>query len=153
MRKILIGLAASLAIASPALANEGRVEARGGIVWDGGASEDAYGVALGYDWDLGEQTFAGLEVSGDKIAASGTGLGLGFTGRFGVKASEKTKVFADAGYTVNTCTACEDAFHAGAGVEFGIGEKAYAKLGYRHYFVGNGFSDYDAAVVGVGMRF
>jgi outer membrane immunogenic protein len=132
MRKVLIALAATAAaFASPAMANEGRIEARGGVVWDGGASEDVWGVAAGYDWDLG----------------------LGATARFGVKAGEKTKLFVDGGYTVNTCTACEDAIHAGVGAEVGVGSKVYLKAGYRHFFVANGFSDYDAVVAGVGVRF
>jgi outer membrane immunogenic protein len=154
MRKVLIALAATAAaFASPAMANEGRIEARGGVVWDGGASEDVWGVAAGYDWDLGDKAFGGLEVSGDKIGASGSGLGLGATARLGLKAGEKTKFFVDAGYTVNTCAACEDAVHAGAGVEVGFGKSVYGKLGYRHFFVANGFSDYDAVVAGVGVRF
>ena len=33
MRKIVLPLLASLALASPALANETRVEARGGVIW------------------------------------------------------------------------------------------------------------------------
>lgn len=154
MRKVLIALAvASAAVASPALANEGRIEARGGVVWDSGASEDVWGIAAGYDWDLGDKAFIGLEASGDKIGTSGSGLGIGFTTRLGVKAGEKTKVLVDGGYTVNTCTGCEDAVHAGVALEQGVGEKVYLKLGYRHFFVGSGFSDYDAVAAGVGIKF
>ncbi len=77
MRKILIALAASVAVASPALANEGRIEARGGVYFDGTTTEDAYGVAAGYDFDLGKTAFAGVEVSGDKIATTGTKVAFG----------------------------------------------------------------------------
>ncbi len=155
MRKVLIALAASAAaLASPAFAaGEGRIEARGGIVWDGGSTEDVYGVAAGYDFDLGEQAFAGIEVSGDKIADTGTKVAFGATGRLGAKVGEKTKIFVDGGYTSEPCTGCEDAIHAGAGAEVGFGGNLYGKVGYRHFFVANGFSDYDSVVVGLGMRF
>ena len=72
MRKVLIALAASAAaLASPAFAaGEGRIEARGGVVWDGGSTEDVYGVAAGYDFDLGEKAIAGVEVSGHRRGLS-----------------------------------------------------------------------------------
>jgi len=107
MRKILIALAATAAFASPALANEARVEARGGVIWSDGDTQDFWGMAAGYDFDLGEKAFAGLEVSGDKIA----------------------------------------------GYEQGFGNNLYGKVAYRHYFVGNGFSDSDAVTVGLGIKF
>ncbi|HVR91246.1 MAG TPA: outer membrane beta-barrel protein [Novosphingobium sp.] len=153
MRLVLLSLAASLAVASPALANEGRIEARGGVVWDSGTTEDVYGIAAGYDFDLGSSAFAGVEVSGDKIASSGTKVAFGATGRLGAKVGGRTKVYVDGGYTSETCSGCEDAIHAGAGVELGFGQNLYGKLGYRHFFVNNGFSDFDAVVVGLGVQF
>ena len=153
MNKLILGVLASLAVATPALADEARVEARGGIVWTSGATQDVYGAAAGYDWDLGPSTFGGLEVSADKIGASGLGLNIGATGRFGIKAGPKTKIFVDGGYTVNTCVGCDDSFHAGGGVEVGLAPKVYGKLGYRHYFRSSGAQDYNAAVVGIGLRF
>ena len=83
MRKVLLPLLASLAVASPALANEARVEARGGVFWADGYTQDSYGVAAGYDFDLGETLFAGAEVSADKIADTGTKVAFGLTGRAG----------------------------------------------------------------------
>lgn len=153
MRLVLLSLAASLAVASPALANEGRIEARGGIVWDGGSTEDVYGIAAGYDFDLGTGAFAGVEVSGDKIADTGTKVSFGATGRLGAKVGGTTKVYVDGGYTSEPCDLCEDAIHAGAGAEVGFGSNLYGKLGYRHFFVNNGFSDYDSVVIGLGVRF
>lgn len=152
MRKVLLALAVSAAFASPALANEGRIEARGGVVWDSGTTEDAYGIAAGYDFDLGNSAIAGVEVSGDKIAATNTGLAIGFSGRLGVKAGQSTRLVADAGYTVFTCTACDDAVHAGVSLEQDFGTSVYGKLGYRHYFFDSA-TDADAVAVGVGVRF
>lgn len=153
MRKILIALAATMAVATPALANEARVEARGGVIWDGGTTEDFWGMAAGYDFDLGEKAFAGLEVSGDKIGSTGTKVAFGLTGRLGAKVSEKGKLFVDGGYTTEPCDLCEDSLHAGAGYEQGFGSNLYGKVAYRHYFVGNGVSDSDAVTVGLGFKF
>jgi outer membrane immunogenic protein len=153
MKKILIALAASVAVASPALANEGRIEARGGIVWDGGSTEDVYGVAAGYDFDLGTGAFAGVEVSGDQIADTGTKVAFGFTGRLGARTSPTSKLYVAGGYTTAPCTGCEDAVHAGAGFEQGFGGNLYGKVEYRHFFVDNGFSDYDSVAVGLGVKF
>lgn len=153
MRLVILPLIALAAAATPALANEARVEARGGVIWDGGVTEDVWGIAAGYDWDLGEKTFVGLEVSGDKIGVSGTKVAFGFTGRAGAKLSDATKLYADVGYTTAGCTGCEDAINLGAGVEHKLSGNVYGKLAYRHYFIGNSFSDSDAVVAGVGFKF
>jgi outer membrane immunogenic protein len=153
MKKFILPLIASLAIATPALANEGRAEVRGGVIWSNGDSEATYGAALGYDWDLGETTFVGAEVSGDKIDAPGTKVAWGLTGRAGIKAGEKTKLFAAGGYTTEPCNLCADSWHAGGGVEQGLGQNFYVKGEYRHNFTSNGLPDSDAVVAGVGLKF
>ena len=153
MRKVLLPLLASLAIATPAMANEARVEARGGVIWSNGSTQDTWGAAAGYDFDLGANTFAGVEVSGDKIGESGTKVAWGFTGRAGIKATPSTKLFVASGYTTKPCDLCEHSWHAGAGVEQGIGNNFYVKGEYRHYFVGNGVPDSNAVVGGVGVKF
>jgi hypothetical protein len=81
MRKFILPLIASLAVATPALADETRVEVRGGAIWSNGTTEDTYGVAAGFDTDIGTNAFAGFEVSGDKIEATGTKMAFGLTGR------------------------------------------------------------------------
>ncbi|MFM5895052.1 MAG: hypothetical protein ACKOQM_11580 [Novosphingobium sp.] len=154
MRKIILPLVASLAFATPALANEARVEVRGGAIWLNGNTDATYGAAAGYDFDLAPNTFAGVEVSGDKIDRTGSKVAFGMTGRLGLKAGSSTKVFAAGGYTTKPCDLCEDSWHAGAGVEQGLGKgPVYLKAEYRHFFTGNGFPDSDAVVGGVGVRF
>jgi len=153
MRFVALSLLASLAVASPALANEGRVEARGGVVWDNGDSEAIAGVAAGYDWDLGGNTFAGLEVSADKILEDNTRFSLGAGGRIGVKTSEAGKLYAAASYQTKPCKFCEDSISAGAGYQHSFGGNLYGKVEYRHFFVSNGFSDYDAVAAGLGVKF
>ena len=154
MRKIILPLIASLAFAAPALANESRVEVRGGAIWSNGTTEATYGAAAGYDFDLAPTTFAGVEVSGDKIDQSGTKVAFGLTGRFGIKATPSTKIFAAGGYSTEPCDLCEGSWHAGAGVEQGIGMgPVYIKAEYRHYFTASGIPDSNAVVGGVGVRF
>ena len=153
MRKVLLPLLASLAVASPALANEARVEARGGVIWDQGQSEGTAGIAAGYDFDLGSNTFAGVEVSGDKILESNTRVAFGATARAGVKLSDAGKAYVAGGYTSKFAKFGDDSLHLGAGYQHNFGSKLYGKVEYRHYFFDNGVTDPDAVVAGVGMRF
>lgn len=152
MRKIVIALAASMAIASPALANEARVEARGGIFFTDGYSHATAGAAAGYDFDLGEKTFAGVEASADKVLDDGVNVVFGFTARFGVKTSATGKLYANGGYSDDFTNGGGHAWHAGAGYEQGFGNNLYGKVEYRRYFVEN-FQDWNAAVVGIGVKF
>ena len=155
MRTVLLSLAAAAAVvATPALANEARVEARGGVIWSGGDSEAIAGAAIGYDYDLGTSAFAGVEVSGDKILTSGTKVAFGFTGRVGAKISEAGKLYANGGYTTEFCDSCKGAWHAGAGYQQNLGSQLYGKVEYRHFFPEANFAaDSDAVAVGLGLRF
>jgi outer membrane immunogenic protein len=152
MRLVLISLAASLVAATPALANEARVEARGGVIWGGGDSEAIAGVAAGYDYDLGDTAFVGAEVTADKILTDGTKVTFGFNGRVGAKIAEAGKLYAVGGYNTESCDLCDGTWTAGAGYQHSFG-KLYGKVEYRHFFVKNGFSDADAVVAGLGMKF
>ncbi|MBD3730739.1 MAG: outer membrane beta-barrel protein [Sphingomonadales bacterium] len=149
----LAAAVAAIAISAPAYANETRVEARGGVVWDGGDSDATAGVAAGYDWDLGAGAFGGVEVSADKVLTSNTRVSFGTSARVGAKLDGGTKLYAIGGYQTKPCAGCEDSWTAGAGAEVPFGDKFYGKVEYRHFFVGNGFSDYDGALAGVGIRF
>lgn len=151
MRYVALSLLASLAVASPALANEGRVEARGGIAWDSNDSEATAGIAAGYDWDLGGNTFAGLETSADKMLTDNTRVSFGFGGRVGVKTTAG-KAYAVSTYQTKNFKYGEDSVTLGAGYQHNLGNNLYGKVEYRHHFVEN-VSDYDAALVGVGVKF
>jgi outer membrane immunogenic protein len=153
MRTVLLSLAAAVAVASPALANEGRVEARGGVYWSGGSSEATAGIAAGYDYDLGSAAFAGVEVSGDKILDSGANrVAFGLTARAGAKLGDNDKLFVAGGYTTKPCQFCDDSVHAGVGYEHSFGSM-YGKVEYRHFFVSGGSIDSNAVVAGVGFKF
>jgi len=154
MRKILVPFAAAAAIlASPALANQGRIEGHGGVVWDGSDSDATAGVAVGYDWDLGSSAFVGVETSADKILRSNQRVFWGVGGRAGMKVTEAGKLYGVAGYQTKPCKTCEDSVSLGAGYQHDFGDKLYGKVEYRHYLVDNGVPDYDGAVVGLGLRF
>lgn len=152
MRYVALSLLASLAVASPALANEARVEARGGVVWDSNNSEATAGIAAGYDWDLGGSTFVGLETSADKILTDNTRVTFGVGGRLGVKTSPDGKLYAVSTYQTKNCRFCEESVTLGAGYQHVLGNNLYGKVEYRHHFVEN-VTDYDAALVGVGVKF
>jgi hypothetical protein len=152
MRKFLLPLAASMAVATPALAYEARLEARGGVFWTDGYTQGTAGIAAGYDLDLGSQGFVGAEVSGDKVLDDGTKVAFGFTGRAGAKIGAG-KLYADGGYTTEPCDLCDGSWHLGAGYEHGFGNRLYGKVAYRHYFVNNNQPDSNAVVAGLGVRF
>lgn len=149
MRKYLLVAAAAVAtLSTPAFAaegGEGRIEARGGIAWAGGAEDFIGGVAAGYDFDLGDKVFVGPEVSYD-TDFEGTDL-VNLGGRLGVKAGEKARIYVTAAYDV----ADGDEFNAGAGAQFDFTDKFYGKVEYRRYFYSG--TDVNVAGVGVGIKF
>lgn len=153
MRLVLLSLAAATLVATPALANEGRVETRGGVIWNGSDSEAIAGVAAGYDWDLGGKSFVGIEASGDKILESNTRVAFGGSLRAGVKTSEAGKLYAVGGYATKPCKFCEDSVNLGAGYQHSFGQNFYGKIEYRHNFIGKGIPDTDVAGVGLGFKF
>jgi len=153
MRLVLFALAAATLAATPAMANEGRIEARGGVIWNGSDSEAIAGVAAGYDFDMGDKSFVGLEVSGDKILEDNTRVSFGASARAGVKTGASGKLYAVGGYATKPCKFCEDSVNLGAGYQHNFGQNFYGKVEYRHNFVGNGATDTDVAGVGLGMRF
>lgn len=148
MKNILFALSAIAAVAAtPAMANEGRVEARGGIAFAGGAEEAIAGVAAGYDFDLGGSGFVGGEVSADKILVGGTNVLFGLTARAGIKTGEAGRLYVTGGYTFND----GDAAHAGAGYQHKFGEALYGKVEYRRFFVDG--TDLNAVTAGLGITF
>lgn len=157
MKKFILPILAAMAVATPAMANEARVEVRGGVISSGGFSEDVWGAAAGYDFDLGSSAFAGVEVSGDKIGTSGSKVGFGLTGRVGAKlgANAATRIYGTGGYSTEICTGCGGQWAVGGGLEQTVTGKVYVKVEYHHFF-DNNFgpgSGADAVVGGVGMRF
>lgn len=155
MRIALVSLAAvaAAATATPALANEARIEARTGMIWDGSDSDAVAGVAAGYDYDLGEKLFVGVEGSADKVLASDTRVSWGAGGRVGAKVTPTSKLYALANWQSKSCSTCNSAVGVGGGWQQNLGEKVYGKVEYKHLLVGDDTPDADVGLIGVGMRF
>ncbi|MCJ2185264.1 hypothetical protein [Novosphingobium beihaiensis] len=150
---VSLGAAAAAVLATPALANETRVETRGGVIWNKGDTEAIAGVAGGYDFDLGDKAFAGVDVSADKVLASNTRVSWGFGGRVGLKTGTGGKIYALSDYQTKFCASCNESVAVGAGYQQDLGHKLYGKLEYRHYLVDDHVPDTDAVLAGVGMKF
>lgn len=152
MRKIAILAAAATALfATPAFAQsgEGRVEARGGIVWAGGAEEAFIGAEAGYDFDLGETAFVGVNAGVDKVLVGGSDAIFSVGGRIGAKVGEKGKIYALGGYAFTDGSG--DAAYIGAGYQHKLGSNVYGKIEYRRTLASG--TDLNFAGVGVGFAF
>lgn len=154
MRKIAILAAlAAATVAAPAFAQdsapgEGRVEARGGIAWAGGAEEAFAGVAVGYDFDLGDTAFIGIEGSADKLLVEDTDVVWSIGGRVGAKVGDAGRAYVLGGYGFADG---DDGAFAGAGYQHNLGKNVYAKVEYRRTLIEG--PDVNFAGVGVGFRF
>lgn len=150
MRLILASLAVvAAAAATPAFANEARVEVRSGLAWnDGKQAEATIGGAAGYDVNVGP-AFVGIEQSVDKTLTSNEKVRWGTSGRIGIEALPGTKLYATAGYNYGVGPNGTD---IGAGVQKAFGP-LYGKVEYKHFFNEDGARDSNAALVGVGMKF
>lgn len=151
MKIIAIAVAVLAAgTAMPALADEGRVEVRGGAAFTNGDddAEAVIGAAAGYDFDLADSSvFIGGEGSIDVPLANDFAAVFGLTGRIGAKLSDTDRLYATGGYSFNGI----DAVHVGAGYQHRFGKTFYGKVEYRR-FLENG-TDVNVAVVGLGLAF
>ena len=150
MKKFLIAAAGAGAVCSTsAMANEGRIEARGGIVFMAGNSDAIGGVAAGYDFDLGQTMFIGAEASADKALTDGANVVFGLTGRVGLKLGEPGKLYLTGGYSFDDDT---DVGHIGAGYQHKLSNNIYGKIEYRRLLVPI-FNDANTVVAGLGVAF
>jgi outer membrane immunogenic protein len=147
----LLTLAASMAVASPAIAGEARIELRGGLLQEGDSGRGLAGLAAGYDFDIGSKAFLGPEVSVDKLLRSGNEVLLGLTARAGVRLGENGKLFVAGGGTVRTIE--DSPYHFGGGYEHKLGGKLYLKGEYRHFLADRFGVTGDAGIVGIGLKF
>lgn len=143
----IAAVAVLASVATPAVANETRLEARGGIAWVSGASDESIGVALGYDMDLGQTTFIGVEAVADTDFNISDPV-LGANARLGFKAGENAKLFATAGYAYHTGFEIDDAV-VGAGYQHNLGASSLVSLQYQRYID----LDINRVTVGLGYRF
>ncbi len=192
MKKFLIAALAASAMATPALAQPSapftglRVEGLAGydnLKGNGGGRDGiAYGVAAGYDFQLGGLV-AGIEgeyldsdtkgceadfvIASDSICANGK-RDLYVGGRAGFAVAPSTLLYAKAGYTnakvgvnyTDTVTPANsfrvadelDGVRVGAGVEQQLGTNLFAKAEYRYSNYEQGIERHQV-LGGVGFRF
>lgn len=148
MKKMFAIAAIAALMTVPAQANEARVEARGGIAWAGGDSEAFAGVGAGYDFDMGQSAFIGVDAGADKVLVDGAEVLWSVGGRIGAKLGDKTKAYALGG--VGFCCGEQDAY-AGVGLQHNLGQSAYIKAEYRNVFTPGDNLNFGG--VGIGFRF
>lgn len=128
MTRIAIAVALMAATATPAYAGgEGRVEARGGIAWAGGTSYAFAGVGGGYDLELGDKAFVGVDLGADKVLARSTDVFFTVGGRVGAKIGEKGRIYASGG--MGFCCGGSNPY-IGAGYQHRLGRQFYGKIEY-----------------------
>jgi outer membrane immunogenic protein len=146
----LAAVALAALVAPPAYAKgEGRVEARGGIAWAGVASEAFAGVGGGYDFDLNEKAFVGLDVGADKVLVNGAAVVWSVGGRVGAQVGEKGRIYANGG--LGFCCGGNDPY-IGAGYQHKLGSNVYGKIEYRTAFSSFG-PNINFAGIGLGIGF
>lgn len=147
-------LAPALALAGrPALADEAYIEGTGGVSWTSEETDAIAGLALGYDVDLDETFFVGVEGTAEKLLTGGTRVAWGIGGRVGAEVLPRSKIFTGVNWQSKDCRECGNAVGLGVGWEQNLSEKIYAKLEFKHLFVENGEPDANVGIVGLGMMF
>jgi hypothetical protein len=151
MRKFGLAAAALAALATtPAYAKgEGRVEAHGGITFAGGSSFAFAGIGGGYDFDLGDKAFVGLDLGVDKVLANSTRAFWSVGGRIGAKAGKNGRIYASGGF--GFCCGGSDPY-IGAGYQHKLSSKVYGKVEYRRALSSFG-PDFNFVGVGLGIGF
>jgi hypothetical protein len=148
MNKAIIGSLLVLAAATPSVAFAGdggvRIEARGGIAWNGG-SEERLGVAVGYDHNF-KGGFVGITQSIDTNSGF-DGSEISTAIRAGASVSTSGKLFGLVGFNITNWNNAE--LLVGAGYEHSLGEKTYAGIQYNRLLK----KDVNRILMSVGYRF
>ncbi|UVO53127.1 hypothetical protein [Sphingomonas sp. SUN039] len=128
---------------------EGRVEARGGVAFASGTSYAFAGIGGGYDFDLGDKAFVGVDLGIDKVLARGTEVFGSVGGRVGAKVGENGRIYASGG--VGFCCGGSDPY-IGAGYQHRLGRNIYGKIEYRQALSSVG-ANVNFAGIGLGVSF
>ncbi|TCU54882.1 outer membrane protein with beta-barrel domain [Novosphingobium sp. PhB57] len=154
MRSAAVPFALLLMLAgTPAWADEAYVEVTGGVNWNDEETDAITGVALGYDVDLNETFFVGVEGTAEKLLTDGTRVAWGIGGRAGAEVLPQSKVFVGLNWQSKDCRDCGNAVGLGTGWEQNLTEKLYAKVEFKHLFVGNGEPNANVGILGLGVMF
>jgi outer membrane immunogenic protein len=152
----LAGFAAALALAAtPAHADETRVEVSTSGNFYGGDYQQSIGAAIGHDFTLSPGFFAGPEVSIEKLLASDTLTSVGISGRVGANLGPAGKLYAVGGWASQPYHGGNPDWDIGAGYSHALSTMTYGKLEYRHYTSSaNGWTpSRDVLSVGFGVHF
>ncbi|WP_395326967.1 hypothetical protein WBP06_09610 [Novosphingobium sp. BL-8H] len=154
MRTTRLALILALTFASrPALADEAYIEGSGGVSWNKESTDALAGIAMGYDVDLNEKIFVGVEGTAEKLLTHDTRVAWGIGGRLGAEVLPRSKIFAGVNWQSKDCGECGNAIGIGTGWEQNLSEKIYAKLEFKHLFVENHEPDANVISAGIGMIF
>lgn len=137
---------------SVAQANEAYVEATGGVSWSDEATDAIGGFAVGYDVDVSEKVFVGVEATAEKLLTGGTRVAWGIGGRIGAEVLPRSKVFVGTNWQSKDCRECGNAIGLGTGWEQNLTETIYAKLEFKHLFVEDEV-DANVGIIGLGVMF
>ena len=148
-------IGAALALATPAHADETRVEVNTSGNFYGGDYQQSIGVAAGHDFNLVPGVFAGPEVSLDKTLATNTLTAFGISGRVGANLGPAGKLYAVGGWATQPYHGGNPDWDIGAGYQHSLLPGTYGKLEYRHFTASaNGITPArDAVTVGFGAHF
>ena len=151
----IAGLGSALALATPAHADENRVEVHTTGNFYGGDYQQSIGIAAGHDFTLAPGFFAGPEVSVDKLLAANTLTSFGVSGRAGADLGSAGKLYAVGGWATTPYHGGNSDWNVGAGYSHALSVGTYGKIEYRHYTSSaNGATpSRDALTVGVGAHF
>jgi len=152
MRLVLMSLAASLAVAAPAMAQDNgvRLDVHGGLGWhDGQSVQGTIGATIGYDIQAGKNAFVGVEQSIDKQLTQADKIRWTTAGRIGTYLTPKNKIYALAGYSYGEGP---NGAVVGGGLEHTY-HQYFTKVEYRHIFDTNNANESNLGVIGLGLRF
>ena len=152
---LIAGFAGALALATPALADESRVEVNTSGNFYGGDYQQSIGLAAGHDFTIAPMIFAGPEVSINKLLASDTLTSVGISGRAGANLGPAGKIYAVGGWASTPYHGGNPDWDFGAGYSHSLLLGTYGKIEYRHYTSSaNGATpSRDAVTLGFGAHF
>jgi outer membrane immunogenic protein len=142
-------LLAAIAVTPAYAKGEGRVETHGGIAFAGGTSEAFAGVGGGYDFDLGDKAFVGLDLGVAKVLVRGTNAFWTVGGRIGARAGGNGRIYANGG--IGFCCGGSDPY-VGAGYQHKFGSNVYGNVEYRKALSSFG-PNVNFAGIGLGISF
>ena len=161
MKFIAAALAASMLIASPALAQDNagftgaRVEVTAGyndITGAFDANNVVYGAAAGFDLPVGNKLTFGIEANASNVFENERQIGA--AARLGYAVTPKALVYVKGGYNNyrNVFHRNLDGFVIGTGLEYKVSNHTYVKVQYD-YSDFQGRTGSSAVQAGVGVRF